>query len=251
VRALASLAARGTDPIGEALDAWCCPIAARCALSQDRAGFLRELETRASEGRVTNRIAAFELADRLNVLETLEPVLVRAARELDRRLASKATVLLGKLPGDGPREAIRAALRHTDERIRANAVEALATAEPEDPRIEILLSDPSSRVRANALRALLSQPSRAPVAEHALAEMLIDDRPSHRVSALWVTERTGRTALASRVADLASTDDSPEVHDRAKRCARRLLAQMRVGWARSDSTSPLVEVMSRPLASAG
>jgi hypothetical protein len=72
-----------------------------------------------------------------------------------------------------------------------------------------------------------------------LGSMLGDARGEHRLAGAWLADRVivrptpalARTDLASRLADLARHDPEERVRTRAVRCTRRLLSQVRAGWA--------------------
>lgn len=189
------------------------------------------------------------------------------------RLAATAVGALGDASSTAAFVAARGCLGHADVRVRANAVESVlrltkTTADTVNETglyttfIE-LKDDGSHRVRANAIRGLLcashmrsllggpgndfadqdvpGESSYEPVGVDALASMLGDERPMHRVAALWLAQRTlagpgrsrvGRrwTELAARVSDMSACDDDAQVRRRAQRCNRRLMAEIRSGW---------------------
>ena len=117
-------------------------------------------------------------------------------------------------------------MAHPDDRVRANAVEAIARRNPDEPVVRAWVENEVPRARANAVRARVVLAKDAKGAE-ALSKMLSDERRSHRLSGLWVAERAGMTGVSERVAELARTEREPHVRARARRCARRLLAEMR------------------------
>lgn len=170
--------------------------------------------------------------------------------------------------------AVRHAIGHARARACSNAIEAAISQDaPRGPGRDLLVrdaemyerlielkTDPRHRVRATAIRELLraaaAESHRAtsntgspgarggrgvaartnePAATNELRAMLGDDRPMHRVAALWAVERIalgpGLTslaqdwnAIASKVASLSREDEEPTVRFRAARVARRILA---------------------------
>ena len=86
-------------------------------------------------------------------------------------------------------ELLVAALQDTDTRVQANAVEAIERRDVRsvDKEIEQFTSSDNNRVRANAIKAQLNW--RVESARVAIREMLTDDRPNHRRSALWVSQQ--------------------------------------------------------------
>src|SRR5690606_23598715 len=88
-----------------------------------------------------------------------------------------------------------------------------------------------------------------PGAAEALSAMLGDDRPMHRIAALWAAQRLllrsagaglGRqwTPLAARLADVARSDTDPRARLRAAACIRALQIEVRSGW-RASATDVL------------
>ncbi len=198
----------------------------------------------------------------------LETALVDAARArwlsaassdgaADARALARVLTALADVPGEAATRMLTEAAGHTDARVRANAIDALARR----ARVAVLIptgvsaavhdvlreriDDEAHRPRASAARALLltGAPSfpRAASArdagERALLSMLEDARPMHRVAGLWLAERA-----ASRVAPLpeiveavaglarAAGGDVHGLNIRARATAQRLLAEVRLGW---------------------
>jgi hypothetical protein len=225
---------------------------ARRFLRADRGGFIERLRERVESGEAEARSAAVMLARRLNVAGEIELELLRVlagARRTtgEERLAATAASALGMVRTSSVAEALRACLSHDVPRIRANAVESLlrvhgdASGALSPSSIVELKRDPCHRVRANVLRAQLVRALRAggePAVE--LVFMLSDDRPLHRLAALWALERgimwrseviqRRLDSFASRVAMMARGETEGVVRSRAERCAQLLLAEMRGRW---------------------
>ena len=137
-------------------------------------------------------------------------------------------------------------MAHDDARVVSDAAESFDRAFGPPP--ERLLDGPSPRVRASAARALLRRDASDRRAGAALAEMLGSEDPGDRRSALWAVERLGRTEMAERVAEIIRSDADPGVADRARRCGRRLLAELRRAWTdRARAASPPVDAGARPI----
>lgn len=238
VRGVARLSLERVDAwgalVGAADDRWKDAGAARLELKRGRAGAIAELRTAISSGAVERRVRAMLLALRLGVAREVELELLAAIAETKcegaTRLAATAVRALAEAGTAASRSAVHACMEHSDLRVRANAVEAAARGDARHPKLVKAVSSDHARTRANAIRARLLV-ARDERAEADLAEMLGDERPEHRISALWVTERAGRTALAERVAAIARSETPGPERDRARRCARRLLAQMRAEWS--------------------
>ncbi|MEM1424618.1 MAG: hypothetical protein AAGH64_11530, partial [Planctomycetota bacterium] len=157
--------------------------------------------------------------------------LVAIADAGDPFCAARAVRALTHVEGEPAGETLLGALGHTDGRVVAEAVEALTAREGGAISMKAFRTSAVARVRANAIMHALRTDDDPGEARGALAEMLRDPRASHRLSALWVTQRSGQTALGERVAELAREDDERAVRARAEVCAGRLLARMRDGWA--------------------
>lgn len=250
VRAAASAWRRSNDPwanetVEGGMSRWACPVASRLALALDLAAFDDELRRRVREGSVEQRIGAMGLAERLSRAEVIEPELIELARGADERLAGKAVKLLGRVPGEAAARVVRDSLHAALARARADAVEAVPPGAATERALFELLGDESPRVRANAVRRVLRARPYNQRASRALLDMLADARAGHRASGLWAAERLARRglplmeALAGRVNDLARAERDGAVAERAARCARRLLIEMRMGWSRGPIAGTL------------
>lgn len=217
---------------GIATDRLGCPVAARTRLARNRVGMFAAIRENLRSQRTDDVLGALHLAHRLTLAGSLHADLIPLASSADTRVAAMALTILGHESDPGSLRAIRAGLEHTDGRVRASALEALSRREPGDGAFERCMHDDVPRVRAVAIRHLLRRDGAGFPASHALAEMLGDPRPAHRISALWVVERLRHAELAQRVADIAARDDHPAVRERAARCASILSARLRQGWMR-------------------
>ncbi|MEM8874547.1 MAG: HEAT repeat domain-containing protein [Planctomycetota bacterium] len=182
-------------------------------------------------GSVAARLKALQVADELNVTHELKPTLDFLCRDPRSKIRSKAVLLLGRIAdGGGP---VMRALGDDDPRVRANAVDALRLRLIErrngGPRVADLLRRRAdvaeNRERANAAAALhvLNEVDAGAL----LQRMLQDDRPTHRISALWAVRQTTSSATLPTVADLARTDAEPKVRKAALATLRLAAARMR------------------------
>jgi hypothetical protein len=238
-------------------------------LRANRAGMAATLQAQVRSGSGAGRIRAIQLATRLGLSAELELELLsiialsthatgHIASE-DRRdilhAAAAAVTALADLPSPAAQHAVHKCLRHPDDRVRANALDALAhvarrggsIGEDEQTLAAAVIEfkdDPHHRVRAAAARAKLLGIARArtganetPVIQ-TLLPLLTDDRPMHRVSGLWLAERTAGLAsgsgsietgsnVSAAIAAMVRNDPSPEVRIRARHTAAHLLANMR------------------------
>ncbi|MEX2217228.1 MAG: hypothetical protein WD749_00585 [Phycisphaerales bacterium] len=228
-------------------------LSARRALASDRGRFLADLRTGVSHGGPRARVEAIMLARALGLQRGVELELLAAVATTDGddRVSATAIAALADIPTDSSREAVRRSLWHRDGRARANAVDALCRRPTlaADPgvagRLVELKLDPGHRARAAALRALIA-PGGAGVHDglRDLVFMLNDERPLHRLAALWAVERLalapsplpaevlgGRwPEIASIVAHMVGSEPEEPVRQRAERCAARLLARTRLIW---------------------
>lgn len=220
---------------------------------------LREMLRQSGEG----QSLAVMLARRLSVLPDLEGDVFELVRrglasagiESITRGVATATSALGDLPGAEAATLLGEATEAADQRVRANAVDALVhrvrtgiDARPEQviDRLHALRSDAWHRVRGSALRGLAQigrpaapgqRPGDAAVAldgesiGRAVLEMLEDSRPMHRLAASWVAQRTfpgGELrelklwpSLASRLRSLSISEPDPRVRARARLTLQR------------------------------
>ena len=235
-------------------------LAAREWLRADREGFVGALRDRLVHGDERVRVDGIRLARLLRLGVSLEPMLIEMATSDGSgcRAAATAVAALGDLSTPSARAGVVAALSAGDVRVRANAVEAstrgvsraVDLAEADTGLYGSLLelkSDGHHRVRANALRGLIEGCGTGRGGRvldssgvDGLELMLSDEREMHRLAGLWLAERTlvagGRVRLGDswdglcrRIAAMAVRDEGEAVRTRALRCAKRLLAEIRVG----------------------
>ncbi len=196
---------------------------------------MSELRGRVAEGTAASRTVAVLAVRRLGVVEEVENELLCAAAGDDERVASAAVLALGDCGTAASRAAVSSCLAHPDDRVRANAVEAIARRDPDESVVRAWVENEVPRARANAVRArvVLAKDSRG---AESLSKMLSDERRSHRLSGLWVAERAGMVGMSELVAEIARTERELHVRERARRCARRLLAEMR--WSEAEPAGP-------------
>lgn len=195
---------------------------------------LGDLRGRINEGEVGERTLAVLASRRLGVTGDVEGELLGAVRDDDARVASAAVGALGENDSAASRAAVSTCLAHTDPRVRSNAVEAIARRDPDESVVRAWVDNEVARARGNAVRArvVLARDARG---RTALEKMLGDSSRGHRLSGLWVAERAGDIGVSERVAELARTEQDPALRQRARRCARRLLAEMRARDASADA----------------
>lgn len=246
--------------------------ASRCAyrraLETDRAWVLERLRGMLAESE-GSRSLALQLARKLGiVIELRDPVLAEIRRllrepapaaEPARGLAT-AVAALREFPGEEPLRLLKESSAFPDQRVRANAIDALAIrardgidtnpAEAASTLLEFK-EDAWHRVRGSAVRGLDligvrtgEIDSREGVIGEQLLKMLEDSRPQHRLAGAWVADRTlpGRAMremklwpnMMARLRALALTDLEPRVRMRAT------MALARSGEPRVRGEGPLI-----------
>ncbi len=213
----------------------------RARLAAEPARTAAELRGRVATGQTHGRCGAIAAARRLGLVEAVEAELHAASQDRDERVAAAAVSALGDVQTAAARAAVSTALAHPDGRVRANALEAIARRDADASVVRTWVRNETPRARGNAVRARLLLAG-DPAGAEALESMLLDDRRGHRLSGLWVAERAGLTSVSERVAEIARRETEPRVRARAKRCARRLLAEMRL---RENSLSLTGEAAGR------
>lgn len=201
----------------------------RRRLGENHDQCIEQLRSAMSEGEVANRIAAMQWARRLDVADACELELLAALASDDPRMSATAAITLASVKSDSAIQALMSALRHEDDRTRANAIDAIARLRRTSHLDIERHTSGSPRERANVARACLNATDDSSLIQRGgeiLDAMLRDTRQSHRISGLWVTERLGRTESAQLVARLASHDETSQVRSRARRAAHRILAEL-------------------------
>ncbi|MCB9837814.1 MAG: HEAT repeat domain-containing protein [Phycisphaeraceae bacterium] len=208
------------DPLGNVLET-------KRALRNDTESTLERIREFIRKGDPERRLRAMRLATRLGIDAHVELELLKALTEDDPKVVASATLALRRIRTTAARAALLACVDHEDPRVVANAIEALAWRQPDHPRVLLAAEHDVARTRANSLRARLATLNDRN-AQLRLRDMLGDDRPEHRLSALWVAQRTGQTGLSRDIARLLRDETDERVIARGHRCARLLLAQLRL-----------------------
>jgi len=227
-------------------------IAFKRALEADRAWVIERLRAMLAESEDA-RSFALQLARKLGVvIELRDPVLAEIRRLLREpgsstrpaRGLATAVAALRDFPGAEPLKLLRESSASSDQRVRANALDALVIRARDgvDTNAGELTStllefkeDSWHRVRGSAVRGLDLLGVRGGTDAHGnivgeqLLKMLEDSRPLHRLAGAWVADRTlpgvrGRSlrelklwpAMVSRLRTLALTDMEPRVRVRCR-----------------------------------
>lgn len=172
---------------------------------------LQRLARRLGTDPIEQRVKAMQIAQELNLAEPLQNVLVPLCSHPNPRVRSKAVSVLGDAANLTPDVILDKIVNDSDPRVRANAIEVLESRNSEE-YVPLLMSRARSthnRERANAIKAMHSM--KVSTASHALLHMLRDERPDHRISALWALRQIGWWQMLNEVGKLAKQDSNLRV----------------------------------------
>ena len=205
-------------------------LAARRLLGTYRTTFIQRLAAVAQAGDRERRLAAIDLCHRCRLVRELETEMIVLAADSDVHVASAAVAALTDGRSAQKIAVLRSALHHDDTRVRANAIEALTpTIGNVSGQVAVLIEpfmhSRENRTRANAIRAWLQ--CEQPNATVQLTEMLYDDDPMHRISALWAVGRSRKRELLTPVRELVESDPVLEIQVRAAATHRLLQSSQR------------------------
>ncbi|MDB5323856.1 MAG: hypothetical protein JWN40_5487 [Phycisphaerales bacterium] len=175
---------------------------------------VQRLARRLATGAVEHRLKAMQITQELGLGELLRPAVSQLCGDPNAKLRSKAITLLGELEGTPPDVLLERVLNDADPRVRANAIEVLEAKQGAQflPMLAARARASgaiNNRERANAIKALHCM--KVKNATVALAAMLQDQRPEHRISALWALKSIGWWQLLNEVGRLAKSDDNLRV----------------------------------------
>jgi len=172
---------------------------------------LHKIERRMRIGPLEQRLKAITMAQELGAAETLAPTLIQLCRDPNPAVRSKAVTTLAGVRSVPADVVLAQALNDLDARVRANAIEVLEARRQEQyvPLLTQRARSSSNRERANAIKAMHAM--RVATASTQLLNMLQDQRPEHRISALWALRQIGWWQMLREVARLASEDPVPRV----------------------------------------
>lgn len=202
-------------------------IGAGRALIKIDPGFHTALQDKLNLADSKPKLRALSIIGELNQGMLFQDTILRLCRDRDPHVVSAAVKALGTAEPKRAASAIESALDHEDDRVRANAVEALARLDSTrhiDQIAEMTGEHEPNRARANAIQALMQM--RAADALHALTRMLGDPRPQHRTSALWLVESMGIAEVAREVAEMSISEPDLQVRERAERVILQVIDQM-------------------------
>lgn len=202
-------------------------LAAGRALIKIDPGFHAALHDKLATLDSANKLRALSIIGELNQGLLLQDTLFRLCRDSDPKVVSAAVKALGSADPARALPVIEAALEHEDDRVRANAVEALAQLDAgrhADVLASMTTEREANRARANAIQALMQM--RTGEALTALSRMLGDPRAEHRASALWLVETMGVAGVAREVAEMSISEPDPKVRKKAAAVIQAVIQNM-------------------------
>ena len=170
------------------------------------------LRRRLADGPVEQRIKAMQMAQELGVAEALRDTLIQLCTDPNPKLRSKAVAVVGEVPSVPSEVLVDRLVNDGDARVRANTIEALESRPMERQFVPVLAQRARSgdnRERANAIKAMAGMKVSTAAAQ--LTLMLRDERPEHRISALWALRQIGWWQLLTEVGRLAKSDGNLRV----------------------------------------
>jgi HEAT repeat protein len=169
------------------------------------------LHRRLATGPTDQRLKAMQMTAELGLAEQFRQTLVELCADPNPKLRSKAVVLVGQMPSAAPDALVERLLHDGDARVRANAIEVLEAKKSTTflPVLAQRARAANPRERANAIKALNSM--KVGAAANQLGMMLQDERPDHRISALWTLRHVGWWNLLSEVGRIARDDSNVKV----------------------------------------
>ena len=169
------------------------------------------LARRLSSGPIEHRLKAMTIAQELKLAEPLKDSFLALCSDPHPRLRSKAVSVLGDAPSMAPDALIERLLTDSDARVRANTIEVLEAKHRASflPLLVQRARSGTNRERANAIKVL--HRLKVNIFGENLASMLADERPEHRISAIWALRQTGWWALINEVGRLAKEDGNMRV----------------------------------------
>jgi HEAT repeat protein len=169
------------------------------------------LRRRLAAGAPDQRIKAMQIAQELGLADDLRDTIVAMCSDSNPRLRSKAVSVLGEVTSVPADVVIERLITDTDPRVRANAIEVMEN-RPQQRLLPVLAQRAltnNNRERANAIKALHKM--KVGTAAVQLLHMMRDQRPEHRISALWTLKQIGWWQLMNEVGRLAKDDTNIKV----------------------------------------
>lgn len=167
-------------------------------------------------------VAAYMNAPQHHVFEFLKAS--KALESPDDKIRATVVALLGRIKNPTLKPVFFKALKDTNARVRANAIEglqAICTGPELAKLLAAVVGDKNNRVRANAIKGLLDLGVRQ--AEGLLHEMAHHQNPRYRASAAWVLGEVGhKTGSGRTLLEKLAKDGDNNVSYRAEISGKRM-----------------------------
>ncbi len=172
---------------------------------------VQRLGRRLTSGPIEQRLKAMQVAQDLDLGDALKSHLLPLCQHPHPKVRSKAVSILSELASVPPGALLDKALNDADPRVRANAIEVLEARRSAEyvPLLVERARSTNSRERANAIKAMSRM--KVATASTQLLAMLRDERPEHKISALWTLRQIGIWQLLNEVGRLAKEDQNLRV----------------------------------------
>ena len=188
-----------------------------------------------------DRFKSIMMIRQLRLAEPFRNELIHLIHDEHPRVGAAAVAALG--PMEKPprfKSVLLGLLKHPNDRMRANAIEALQRTDDlvgaKKMLGELAASGQGNRSRACAIAALWGM--NIPSAREHLNIMLGDPRPKHRCSAIWVVEKFSLQDMRARLELIHTADSDPKV----RRAAERALDRLSVATVQSEPEAEPAEV---------
>ena len=162
---------------------------------------------------VNDQLQAVQMSRQMKISGRFANSLCRLACRAPAMVRSAAAAALGEVEGFDSCSTLARCLGDADPRVQANAVEALANLGADPSAALDKINSPHNRVRANVVLWLLKR--QHPQGPMALAAMLTDSLPAHRISALWVVRTLAYAPATALLRRLATGDSETRIRARA------------------------------------
>lgn len=209
--------------------------------------FCRAVDALLLNGERWTVVWAMQLLRQMGLTGEFTNRLIELSAASDTRIASTAVACLGDHPNPRTVSVITARLSHTDDRVQANAVEALGQVHRALPGrlspqqigrvISPLTLQSGNRTRANAIVVLADfYPD---LAAHRLTNMLNDGNPLCRASAIWAARQCNSDSALVELRRIAKTDSVPILQQRAEEAVQVISSRQE-----QKDTSPIVQELN-------
>lgn len=184
--------------------------------------FAMRLQTKLLAKSPADRLRAMRIVRTLSLGAKFEKDVYTASNDADNEIRRTAVATLGQIEGETTRRILERALVDEAPEVRAAAIDSIETLRLPNAQtlVEPLTDSEDADVRAAATRCLLRQ--RVPEAARSLMKMLIDPRPDHRCSALWIVDQLKLYTLETRIRQIAEIDPDARIARIAEHVGKRL-----------------------------